>query len=119
MGSRTALVVEDNAILQRLYADLMEEAGFDVDVAASGEAALRSFADRPDLDILIADYNLQGAVNGVTLGYEVTSACPGAKVLIISGDHVPNMPRNFEHLLKPFSAAALLAFAENAMREAH
>jgi two-component system, cell cycle sensor histidine kinase and response regulator CckA len=60
------LVVEDNADTAALLRDLLEGEGYDVETAATGEAAFEALAVTPDVDLMVLDLMLPGMS-----GYEV------------------------------------------------
>ena len=60
------LVVEDNADTAALLRDLLEGEGYDVETAATGEAAFEALAVAPDVDLMVLDLMLPGMS-----GYEV------------------------------------------------
>jgi PAS domain S-box-containing protein len=60
------LVVEDNADTAALLRDLLEGEGYEVETAATGEAAFDALAAAPDVDLMVLDLMLPGMS-----GYEV------------------------------------------------
>src|SRR3989441_129119 len=60
------LVVEDNADTAALLRDLLEGEGYEVETAATGEAAFEALAVAPDIDLMVLDLMLPGMS-----GYEV------------------------------------------------
>jgi PAS domain S-box-containing protein len=60
------LVVEDNADTAALLRDLFEAEGYDVETAATGEAAFEALTVAPDIDLMVLDLMLPGMS-----GYEV------------------------------------------------
>jgi PAS domain S-box-containing protein len=60
------LVVEDNADTAALLRDLLEAEGYEVETAATGEAAFEALAVAPDVDLMVLDLMLPGMS-----GYEV------------------------------------------------
>ena len=62
MSSRRILVVEDNDMNMQLVEYLLEEGGFDIIKAASGEEALSITRDTtaPPLDLILMDIHLPG-----------------------------------------------------------
>src|SRR5262249_61897763 len=60
------LVVEDNADTAALLRDLLEGEGYEVETAATGEAAFDALALAPDVDLMVLDLMLPGMS-----GYEV------------------------------------------------
>src|SRR2546422_945439 len=60
------LVVEDSADTAALLRDLLEGEGYEVETAATGEAAFEALAVAPDIDLMVLDLMLPGMS-----GYEV------------------------------------------------
>jgi CheY-like chemotaxis protein len=120
-GSETVLVAEDNHVLQRLIARLLEERGYTVLAASSGPEALQALeAHGARIDLLLTDTVMPG-MSGRELAAEFSRRCPGAPVLFMSGYAAdvfaeddaltPRIPL----LEKPFTAAALLRSVREAL----
>jgi len=60
------LVMEDDATISAALDMILTEAGYDVDVAETGEAALELFGQKR-FDLIIADLKLPG-INGPGIG---------------------------------------------------
>jgi len=81
----TILLVEDQAAVRMLAEDVLAEAGHTVLAAPNGAAALEIALDRAgDLDLLVTDV-VMPEMNGPQLVERLKSACPGLRVLFISG----------------------------------
>ena len=96
---------------EREIADLadpvLDELGFNVVEASSGEAALAALDRIPDLRLLVTDHLMPG-MEGVELARQVKLSRPNLACLIISGyadveGIAPDLPR----LTKPFKAEEL------------
>ncbi|GMV40288.1 MAG: hypothetical protein AMXMBFR64_20040 [Myxococcales bacterium] len=84
-GSETILVVEDDAAVRELTAEVLRAAGYNVLVAASGdEAQPAAEAHDGDIHLLLTDVVLPG-LGGTALAAHLTEARPGIKVLFMSG----------------------------------
>ncbi len=79
------LVVDDDDGVRRLTRRMLEEQGFEVFDAQSGERALRMIAElvRP-IDVLLADVVMTG-MNGPTLYATMRQSWPNLRVLLMSG----------------------------------
>ncbi len=82
-ASRRILVVDDEADVRALTAEMLEEDGHVVLVAADGAEALRVLEERP-VDLLLADYVMPG-MNGVELMRRAVQARPGLRVMLVTG----------------------------------
>jgi len=121
-GGERVLVVEDDAAVRELMADLLRDQGYDVVEAADGPNALE-VADRAGaLDLLVTDMVMPGGMNGAALAARLRGERPGLPVLFVSGYSdrpLPGLPANGEptappaggpidrNLGKPFSRRAL------------
>jgi two-component system response regulator QseB/two-component system response regulator TctD len=108
---RRILLVEDHAEILALLIEVLRDAGYDIDPAATfGEAREKLLAEKYDL--LITDLSLPGG-NGAELGTIAGSL--GGKVLLITG-HPQAMElmelQNQRYLAKPFLARDLIARVE-------
>ena len=84
-GSETVLLVEDEENVLRVAASCLQEQGYNVLTASSGEAACELAASSPDaIDLLVVDVVMPG-MNGVKVAKQVAKTCPGIKTLYVSG----------------------------------
>ena len=107
-GPATVLLVDDEAELRELMAEMLSSAGHIVVEAEDSESALL-VASRGDLriDLVVVDAGLGGAA----IATPIVAKHAGAKVLVVSGDHprddragIPGTP----FLGKPFGVSELL-----------
>jgi CheY-like chemotaxis protein len=82
---RRVLVVEDEALICLDTADALEQQGFRVHTARSGEEALRDLRGGLAIDILFTDINLAGAMDGAMLARLARDLLPGLAVAYTSG----------------------------------
>lgn len=107
-GSETVLVVEDEDAVRSLVRQVLEECGYGVLEARSGEEALALLsADEPPVDILVSDV-VMPQMGGPELARLVAARRPLVKVLFISGysehDRVATRLGRADALLhKPFT----------------
>jgi CheY-like chemotaxis protein len=107
------MIIDDDLMIREVLTLLATEAGFEVSVYESGEAALEDLT-RPDTgkpDAVLADMQMTG-VCGDTLARLLRSACgPATTVLAMSGTPVPaERLQSFDgFLLKPFSIDDIVA----------
>jgi two-component system cell cycle sensor histidine kinase/response regulator CckA len=113
-GSGTVLLVEDEAGVRRLIANILEQHGYRVMAAAGGEEALRMVKESPfPIDLLISDV-VMPKMRGPELAAQLRSHQPELKVLFISGypDHpsvTSQMVSGRSHFLpKPFVVDSLM-----------
>jgi two-component system, response regulator PdtaR len=109
--TRTVLLVEDEAILRMVAADILEEGGFTVLQAPDASSALRVLETKPGVDVLFTDIQMPGALDGVELARVVHERWPDISLLLTSGrcqldrDQVPDDGRFFS---KPYTSQKLL-----------
>ena len=111
---RDVLVVEGEALVRRMVAEVLRDAGLRVTEAASAEAALRAVDAAPGPpDVLVTGIRLgPGALDGRALTAELRRRAPGLGVVYLAGrpadpaeDDAPDARERF--LPKPFEPARL------------
>ena len=109
MSNFMTLLVEDDALQREPLADLLKDEGFDVIECATAEAAELIIASTgAELQALITDHNLPGAMSGVELAQYARRQHPDMNIIVMSGETVKPIPVNTTFLQKPFTAAQLL-----------
>lgn len=110
------LLVDDDDDVRDFTALVLEEEGYEVRVAARGEAALQLAAGEP-FDLLITDIVMPGW-DGTELVRRVKQIRPELRVLFITG-YTRHVPRERliggEVLDKPYRRAALLYAVRHAL----
>jgi two-component system response regulator AtoC len=108
----SVLVVDDEELTLRTVSRGLRQEGFDVFTAASGEDALRIFADeKPDLTLL--DIVLPG-IDGVEVLRRIKQADPAAIILMMSAYHMVDRAVEamklgaYDYLIKPFHLADMI-----------
>ena len=85
-GSATILVVEDEPAVREVAVAILGDLGYRVLEADDGEAALRLVASHGrQIALLLTDVVLPGKLRGGELAERAVLACPGLKVLYMSG----------------------------------
>ena len=80
------MVVEDDAAVRGIAAEIMRELGYGVSEAADAEDAMRQLARQAGpLDLLLTDLALPGAMDGRALAVRVRQTSPATRVLFMSG----------------------------------
>ena len=109
------LLVEDNDIVRRSFRRTLEAAGFTVNEAESGDAALSIIdADDPVFDVVVTDVVMPGRLQGPDLARHIRSRWPDIPVIFISGyPHEANVHGNGVRdndisLMKPVARLDLL-----------
>ena len=112
-GSETVLLVEDELVVRRLVAEILESNGYTVLQAGDGPSALELLRRRGEvIDLLITDVVMPG-MSGPEVAERVVALRPDTEVLFISGytdsaiDHHGVLEPGIAFLQKPFSADEL------------
>jgi two-component system, response regulator PdtaR len=114
----TVLVVEDEALIRAFAADVLEEAGFEVVKASSGDDAVLVLNRRSDVIILFTDMEMPGRLNGLALAHFVREHHPGIRIMITSGRLRPkagDMPADAIFFEKPYAPDALICACQQLM----
>ncbi|MCR0982795.1 hybrid sensor histidine kinase/response regulator [Roseomonas populi] len=79
------LVVEDDASVREVAVGALEQLGYPVHEAESGDDALRMLADGLEVDLIFTDVAMPGSLDGVGLAQRVSRLRPGTSILVTSG----------------------------------
>ena len=83
------LLVEDEFLIRLAIAETLEDEGFEVVQAETGDAAHAlleaELAFGTGFDVLLTDINLPGARNGLRLAEEARAMLPGLRVIYATG----------------------------------
>ncbi|MFZ0278702.1 MAG: response regulator [Candidatus Sulfotelmatobacter sp.] len=82
-GPQTILLVEDEAFVRKVTAEVLESAGYRLVIAADAGEAL-AYRGRLAPDLLLADVIMPG-MSGRELASEFTRLYPNTRVLLMSG----------------------------------
>jgi two-component system cell cycle sensor histidine kinase/response regulator CckA len=122
----TVLVVDDEPLVRKMVALMLEQEGFSVLTAGNGPDAIHlSRSHEGAIDLLVSDVRMP-LMDGCTLARELQALNPALPVLLISGHCESEMdePRGrFPLLPKPFSMKSLLdqvsGLLNHTLRRAH
>jgi CheY-like chemotaxis protein len=86
-SARTILVVDDDRDVREVALAVLEEAGYRVLEAATGDAAYRLLAAHPELhiDVLFTDVVMPGHLDGIDLADAARTLRPELRVLYATG----------------------------------
>src|SRR5258708_8535678 len=82
MGRRKVLVVDDEKNQREIYTLILEDDGYEVTAAQSGEQALRLARER-DFDLVLTDFKMTG-MDGLTLLTELLKTDPSLIVVMMT-----------------------------------
>jgi DNA-binding NtrC family response regulator len=104
----SVLVAEDHPPLRELIAAVLDNAGYNVMTAASGDEALR-IAYESDVDLLLTDIRMPG-ISASSLIDQFQAHSRNSGVVVMSGDEETLKPQErLQFLQKPFTSRSLLA----------
>jgi CheY-like chemotaxis protein len=113
------LLVEDEALVRMLGADILMDSGFRVIEAVNADEALTLLEARPDVRAIFTDVEIPGSLNGFTFARLVHRAWPQIGIVITSGREGPGdegMPAGALFISKPFTASRLLEAVHAVLR---
>jgi DNA-binding NtrC family response regulator len=111
MITTNILLVDDHPLVRNLTLKLVRFAGYRADAVATGAEALAAL-DGGRFDILLTDFRLGGALNGVELAANAESKHPGIGVIVMTAYtrvELGPLPARYRLLEKPFSVDELAA----------
>jgi CheY-like chemotaxis protein len=105
------LVVDDEVEVREILAETLEDFGYGVVTAASGEEALPVLVQDRGVAMVITDVRMPG-MSGLELADEIRRRWPDVKVVLISGYFLPQaVPQRF--LKKPFHMKELASIVRS------
>jgi CheY-like chemotaxis protein len=103
------LVVDDDAGVRALFADVLERSGADVTTVADGSEAVAQVADGLDPCLVLADV-LMPRLDGWEMERALQRLAPGLPVVLLTSDRLLTI--RAPALDKPISAAEIVALAQ-------
>ena len=119
-GNEHILVVDDEPLLCDIASQMLQTSGYRVDVAGSGESAIRFLQMNP-VDIIVLDMLMMPGINGYQTYQEILKMYPDQKAIIVSGfsesDDVKAALRigAIGFIKKPYSMEQLLRAVKTAL----
>ena len=108
LGTPSAVVVDDDAIILTDAANILKDAGFRVFTAMHAEEALELLAENEDgITLLFTDVDMPGRIDGFELAQETARRWPDIAIVVASGRRKPgphDLPDGSTFVGKPFSA---------------
>ncbi len=112
-AGKTVLVVDDEALVRMLIADVLDELGFKILQGATAAEGLRILQSDAPIDLLVSDVGLPGGMNGRQMADTARIVRPDLKVLFITGYAEASvigegvLEPNMRVISKPFDLAAM------------
>ncbi|MFC1459523.1 response regulator [Microvirga arabica] len=79
------LVVEDDPMVRAMAVDALEDDGFEVIEAATGDHALAILQRRTNIDVLLTDVEMPGSADGFQLARSAREMDPQMVIIVVSG----------------------------------
>lgn len=109
-GRAVVLVVEDDAFIRMGAVDLVVSAGYEVLEAENADAAIRILEARNDIDLVFADVQMPGTMDGIKLTHYIRNRWPPVKIIVASGMAIldeSSLPEGSWFFAKPYSDHAI------------
>ena len=106
------LIVEHDALLKSLTADIMQDAGFAVLQASDADEAVTILESRSDIALLLTSVIMPGRTDGVGLVHMVCKRWPAVKTVIASGQRRlrgRGLPKDSRFFLKPYHVQTMIS----------
>ena len=106
------LVVDDERCMRFVFREILSSAGYDVSVAEDADEAL-AHVERHEVDVVVSDFLLP-RMTGIELAERLRDIAPGVRVILMTGDLVPEVELAARRagvstcLAKPMAGAVLL-----------
>ena len=116
-GPLIILAVDDDNLVLRNTAAMLEDLGHTVFEAASGEQAMDILRRENHIDLVITDQAMPG-ITGAQLAEAIAAGWPDMPIIIATGfaEMAPGLAMNVPRLSKPFNQAALARSVSAAIR---
>jgi len=113
-GTKTILVVEDEAFVREATCELLKECGYHVLWAENAATAKILFSwYTMEVDLVLCDAVLPDG-NGIVLGQGFRQECPNLKLVFLSGYPLADMEQQLQNaggtafIAKPYSSSTLM-----------
>ncbi len=121
MQRQSVLIVDDEAIVRESIRDWLQDAGYEVATAESGEAALELIA-KQDFGVMVVDIRLPG-MTGIKVLKEVKAVKPEIKSIVITAYPTAETTAEaaslgaIDYLVKPIAPDDLEGLIRKALRQ--
>jgi CheY-like chemotaxis protein len=123
-AEKTIVLVEDDELVRHLVSRVLENAGYRVVNATSGEEGLEVLDRENGADLLLTDVTLPGDIDGIELGRRALEERGDLKLLCMSGYGEDGVAAELERIAgesafvgKPFSPGQLLESVRGLLEE--
>ena len=109
-----ALIVEDHPFIGMVASDILQESGFSTYHAYDANGAVQMLDEHPEIEVMVAEANLEGEVNGLELCRRVAAQRPHVHLVLTAAGPDPSLadvPAGARLLHKPYASGELRAVA--------
>jgi CheY-like chemotaxis protein len=110
-----ALIVEDQPFIGMVASDILKESGFETFHAFDADAAAQVLEEHPEIEVLVTEAELPGAVDGLELARRVSLQRPDVQLVVtVSSPELDQgqVPRGARFLRKPYASGELQMLVE-------
>jgi two-component system, response regulator PdtaR len=99
----TVLIVEDEFLVRDVVQAELEEAGYEIVLAGSADAAIAILEARTEINLVFTDIDMPGSMDGLKLAACVRDRWPPVHIIITTGKARPlEIPANALFIPKPY-----------------
>ena len=121
-GPPRILIIDDDSMVRELLTLALEEEGFEILVASSGEEGIDIFRDDRDIDLVLTDLMMPG-MSGIDVLDQVREIDPLTEVVVLTGFGVDEIALEamkkgaYDYLQKPVNLRELLLTIDKALEK--
>jgi DNA-binding NtrC family response regulator len=115
------LLVDDEYLVVMMLRDVFNDAGFGTLQAPNVSEAIALLQARPDVEAVVSDIEMPGAMNGIELAWHIDREFPNVVVILVSGRTQPSpneLPSGVSFRMKPVGIDDLIAEVRTKLSEA-
>jgi CheY-like chemotaxis protein len=118
-----ALIVEDQPFIGMVASDILRESGYETFHAYDAENAVALLGEHPEIEVVVAEAQLSGDVNGIELCRRISEIRPNVQFVVTAvGKELSSVevPPGARVLRKPYASGELrtLVAARDLLEEA-
>lgn len=103
-----ALIVEDQPFVGLVASDILRESGFQTFHAYDAVDAAAVLDQHPEIEVVVTDAELHGAMDGLQLAHRVSKERPNVQLVVTASGQCPtNVPEGARVLRKPYASGEL------------
>ena len=111
--TKRVLLVEDEGLIRLTLAETLEDAGYIVIAAGTGDEACELLLQKDGFDVLLTDIQMPGAADGIDVARSFQARHPNCPIVFMTGrpdmlSRVGRLSASEALLRKPFGAAQML-----------